>query len=719
MIAESVAGAAGSDPSNASFPMPGTGPPTRSGVDFTLGVAPDAATLVVTAHGLVEVFLNGARVGDDELVPGFTSYRKRLQVFTYDVAGLLRPGANRVEVLLSDGWFRGRHGFERRPDGFGDETALLLAIEAGAVARRDGCLVAVASEPHHPRRPHGRAGSRLPACRRRPTVDAGHRRDGRALRRPRSAGRGIRCPRAPRSRRSRLPPCHAPATEGTVVVDVGRNINGWLRIDDLGPRDTHLTLTHGEVLDADGLVSMENLRAFVFATGERLPAGQVDEVISAGRAGDVFEPRHTTHGFRYVQIDGVPSGWDASAVRAVVVHSDLRPVGEFACSDERLNALHELARRSFLGNACDIPTDCPQRERSGFTGDWQVFVDAAAMLYDVEAFSAKWLDDLAADQWADGRVPTVIPNPAGDGPSGVVFEDMSAGSAGWGDAAVLVPWELWRHYGDLDALRGACRRCGGGSSTRRARRPASRHPDRAAARPEAAPHEEFLWDTGFHFGEWLEPGVPPRPDPTVDHSIVATAFLHRSARLLAASAALVGDDEPRRLGERRRRWCARRVARRSSSSRPGRLSIESQANYARGLAFELFDATEAAAGGRPTRRAHRRGRRSPRHRLPQHRTAAARARRSRPGRRRVRDAAVDRASHHGSACSSTARRPRGSGGTRSATTAPCAARSTTTARPRSSRSSTRTSPASVSMRFRMPRPPHSAACASRPSRAAA
>ena len=137
----------------------------------------------------------------------------------------------------------------------------------------------------------------------------------------------------------------------------------------------------------------------------------------------------------------------------IVVHSDLRPTGDFASSDERLNDLHELARQSLLGNACDIPTDCPQRERSGFTGDWQVFVDTAAMLYDVDGFSAKWLDDLAADQWADGRVPTVIPNPAGDGPSGIVFEDMSAGSAGWGDAAVLVPWELWRHYGDLDALR--------------------------------------------------------------------------------------------------------------------------------------------------------------------------------------------------------------------------------------------------------------------------
>ena len=328
---------------------------------------------------------------------------------------------------------------------------------------------------------------------------------------------------------------------GTAVIDVGQEINGWMRLADLGPRDTHLTLTHGEVLDDDGLVSTENLRAFVFATGERLPAGQVDEVISAGRDGDVFEPRHTTHGFRYVQVDGVPDDWDAAGARAIVVHTDLRPVGTFACSDERLNRLHDVVRWSFRGNACDIPTDCPQRERSGFTGDWQVFVATAALLYDVQGFSEKWLDDLVADQWPDGRVPTVIPNPAGDGPSGVVFEDLSAGSAGWGDAAVLVPWELWRLYGDLAVLRRhlpsmlAWVRYAAGAAA------SARHPDRVAVRPVPAPHEEFLWDTGFHFGEWLEPGVPPKPDPTVDHGIVATAFLHRSALLTAASAELLGD----------------------------------------------------------------------------------------------------------------------------------------------------------------------------------
>ena len=232
-----------------------------------------------------------------------------------------------MEVLLSDGWFRGRHGFERRADGFGDETALLLSLRiedasgdirevvtdaawqwrASHITRADlmdGQTVDFRlAEEDRPWRPVALAAGGLYDDRDR-LVDAA---PVRVRRIEELAPAAVTHPRA-----------------GTAVIDVGRNINGWLRVADLGPRDTRLTLTHGEVLDDTGLVSTENLRAFVFATGERLPAGQVDEVVSAGRQGDVFEPRHTTHGFRYVQIDGIPEGWDAGAVSAIVVHSDLR-----------------------------------------------------------------------------------------------------------------------------------------------------------------------------------------------------------------------------------------------------------------------------------------------------------------------------------------------------------------------------------------------------------
>lgn len=590
-----LAGASWIRPWEPAVPLPGERPAYELVRRFALDGPPAAATLTLTAHGLAETFVNGQRVGDDELVPGFTAYRKRLQVFEYDVADLLRGGANEVVVLLSDGWFRGRHGFERRADGFGGETALLLALEIVDAARTthrvatDASWQTRASTITRADLMDGQSVDfRLADAEREEhpvTVATGGLYDDRERLVEASPVRVRRIDEL-------VPASVARPRPGTAVIDVGREINGWLRVPDLGPRDTRLTLTHGEVLDADGLVSTENLRAFVFATGERLPAGQVDEVVSAGRAGDVFEPQHTTHGFRYVQIDGVPDGWDASGIRAVVVHSDLRPVGEFACSDARLNALHELAVWSLRGNACDVPTDCPQRERSGFTGDWQIFADTAAMLYDVEAFSAKWLADLAADQWPDGRVPTVIPNPAGDGPSGIVFEDLSAGSAGWGDAAVLVPWEMWRHYGDVDALRRQLPSIRRWVEYAAGAAAGSRHPSRAASRAEPAAHERYLWDSGFHFGEWLEPGVPPKPDPGADHSIVATAFLHRSARLLAASAEIAGEADvvawAREVADgAREAWRAEfRVA-------PGRIAIESQANYARALAFGLFDADEA------------------------------------------------------------------------------------------------------------------------------
>ena len=295
-------------------------------------------------------------------------------------------------------------------------------------------------------------------------------------------------------------------------------------------------------------------------------------------------------------------------------------------------ALHEAVRWSLRGNVCDIPTDCPQRERSGFTGDWQVFVATAALLYDVKEFSERWLRDLAADQWADGRVPTVVPNPAGDRPSGVVFEDAAAGSAGWGDAAVIVPWELWRAYGDLDVLREQLPAMCRWVDYAAARAAGDRHPDRAARRPVPAAHEHALLDTGFHFGEWLEPGVPPRPDPAADHGIVATAYLHRSAHLLARTGALLG------LPDVEQRYAALAEAARDAWQREyvgadGCLTEESQAHYVRALAFDLLPpAQRTAAAARLVELIAERGG-DARHRLPVHRHAPAGARRPRARRR--------------------------------------------------------------------------------------
>jgi alpha-L-rhamnosidase len=398
------------------------------------------------------------------------------------------------------------------------------------------------------------------------------------------------------------------------VVDLGQNINGWIRLTDLGPAGTTITLTHGEWLAADGDVTVQNLEPNLPFLPHPLPAGQVDRVVSFGLPGEVFEPRLTTHGFQYVRIEGHPDDLTVDDVRGVFVHTDMRRTGWFASSDERLDRFHEAAVRSFRGNACDIPTDCPHRERHGWTGDWQLYVPTAAFLYDVAGLSTKWLRDVAVDQWPDGTIANVSPTPRHEGREGPI--GFLNGSAGWGDAAVIVPWEIYRAYGDvqlLDELWPTMVRW-----LDRAERMAreERHPDRAARRPKPAAHEKYLWDTGFHWGEWLEPGEGPGPmDQFVaaDKGEVATAFYAHSAGLMARIAALLGkDDDAARYGELagnvRAAWQAEYLdvgglptapgasQRGTSEERTGarsqpdgycRLIPDTQANHVRALAFEL------------------------------------------------------------------------------------------------------------------------------------
>jgi alpha-L-rhamnosidase len=555
---------------------------------FTLRSRPAQARVYATAHGIYELFLNGVRVGDHELAPGFTAYRSILHVQAHDVTDLLVAGRNVIGAVLSDGWYRGRFGFTRQPDCYGDRVALLAQLHADDVVVGTGpdwsaaTAEIVAADLMD--------GQVVDLARVRPGwSDA----DG--------APDGWR-PVVPvvhdfaRLRASPQPPVRRVATlravavgspaPGRQVFDLGQNISGWVRLTDLGPDGAALTLTHGEALDEHGDVTTDHLRAWDFATGAPLPAGQVDRVTSAGRAGDVFEPRHTTHGFRYVRVEGHPGALSADAVQGVAVHTDLRRTGWFRCDDERLNRLHEAAVWSFRDNACDLPTDCPQRERAGWTGDWQLFAATAAFVYDVAGFSTKWLRDLAAEQLEDGRVTNMAPEPLLPGDPMI---DHITGSAGWGDAAVIVPWEIWRAYGDRRLLEeqwdsmvawvdwaAMCAR-------------ERRHPDRAASRPDPAPHESHLWDTGFHWGEWLEPGetvTDLQAFGQLDKGDVATAYLSHSAKLLAAIATVLGRTE---AAERytglaagaRDAWRAEYVA------ADGALRPDTQANHVRALAFGL------------------------------------------------------------------------------------------------------------------------------------
>jgi alpha-L-rhamnosidase len=570
-----------------------------------------SAELRITAHGIYEAFLNGTRIGDVELTPGFTAYRKRLQVQRFDVTSLVATGENVLAAQLSDGWWRGQNGVGRRTDSFGDTTALLAELVltntdgSCTVVGTDGSWVTtsshieaadlVAGEIHDMTR--RRDEWALPGTDRTdwlPVVVADHGYDRLCA----TIGPPVRqIDELPARSVTQVRP-------GRHIVDFGQVSNGWIRLADLGPVGARLTIVHGECLSPEG--DDVQIAALAAGAGGHDVSFQTDVVVSAGD-GAVFEPRHSTKGFRYVRIDGHPGPLAPESITSIVVHNDVDPVGAFDCSDPDLTWLHAAADWSLRTNLCEIPTDCPTRERAGWTGDWQIYVDTASFLYDVTELSRKWLLDVAADQLPSGAVLHFVPDPYDHAANEGSFWSGTQGSAGWGDAIVRVPWELYRATGRTDILAELVEPMRRWVDFAAARAAEERHPTRAAQRPEPAPHEQYLWDTGFHFGEWNEPGtdlfseMPDLPDDiavdglqliaaklrSIDHGPTATAFLHRSAKELAAILEVLGEPDHAahygRLAERAREaWCAEFV------DADGHVRPATQPNLVRALAFDLL-----------------------------------------------------------------------------------------------------------------------------------
>ncbi len=563
---------------------------------FRVDQAVQSATLRLTAHGLVEAFINGVRISEDELLPGFTAYRKRLEVHTFDVTAQVTLGANGLGVLLSDGWWRGQNSSARRTNSYGPTTAVLAELE---IQLASGAKLTVVtgdtwrSKPSHILGADVIAGEVHDLRQRSTDWATGHdnRADWNPVRLADHDNTRLSPPLGPPCRRIQelRPMSIREIALQRHVIDFGQNINGWVRLTDLGPIDTRLTLVYGEALDASGDVIQSNV-----SHADRFPDRpfQTDIVISAGD-GSTFEPRHSTKGFRYVRLEGHAGALGTEAVTAVVVHSALDRAGDFACSDERLNRLHAAIDWSFRGNACAVPTDCPTRERAGWSGDYQTFIETAAYLYDVTGFSRRWLCDMAAEQWADGTILNYVPDPHDFALGENAAWRHAQGAAGWGDASCHVPWSLYQSTGQVDILAPLIQMMRGWVDFALGRAAGGRHPTRATARPDPLPHERYLWDTGFHFGEWTEPDSPKDPAAvfarimTMDHGPTATAFLYRSASELARMTAVMGDmgagtEYARIAALVREAWCTEFV------DTEGRVQPHTQANLVRALAFDLL-----------------------------------------------------------------------------------------------------------------------------------
>ncbi|MDR7159858.1 family 78 glycoside hydrolase catalytic domain [Arthrobacter sp. BE255] len=553
-----------------------------------------SARLYATALGIYTAAVNGQRAGTAELSPGSTSYDHTLYAQASDVTAALKPGQNRVEIELSDGWYRGQVGAFRLPAGWGTTLAARAELH---IELKDGSHHVVLTDD---------TWTCAPSTTVRADLMDGQTVDFRQPAAPPAKalagvveGPAIDWSPAPPVRviDSRPPTRICEVRPGVWVADFGQNASGWIRLEDLGPEGTRTVIEYGEHVDPSGDLSTSHLDSHRPGEPARI-FSQRDEV-TAGATSAFFEPRHTVHGFQYARISRDRTNLDPSTLTMQVVHSNLERTGDFSCSNEDLNHLHRIGEWSFLGNAVDVPTDCPTRERLAWTGDYQVFISTATRLRDVLGFSRKWLRSVRNDQLEDGRVANFSPD--GRRIKNNLDDQfaMMTGSAGWGDAIVAVPWELYKAYGDRVVLEENWDAMVRWVQWALEKARTTRHHGRAKATPEPEPFEEHLWDGTFHWGEWTEPKKSDADgnliDPVQDNPMawfmedkgeVGTAYLYRSTATLSSIAAALGrTDVAAKYAEIAD--SVRDAWRLAYLGPDGTTVADTQASYVRALAFGL------------------------------------------------------------------------------------------------------------------------------------
>ena len=479
--------------------------------EFSVAKPVTCARLYMTALGLYEARLNGSKVGDAVLAPGWTDYAQRVLYQSYDVTGSLRQGDNVIGAVIADGWHSGFVGFDPKRAGahYGTAPELLAQLvihfddgteewvvtdgrwcgQFGSIRHADLLMGEYHNMPCEPRGWDS------------PGFDATGWQDVR--RRERDGRRLVADPGPPvRVVEEIAPRSIARDGAGRFIVDFGQNLTGWLRLRIDGPGESHVRIRHAEVLAADGSLYTENLRT----------ARQADEVITPGGAA-TFEPRFTLHGFRYAEISGYPGDLAPADVAARVVHSDLPATGRFECSQAWLNQLFRNIDWGQRGNSISIPTDCPQRdERVGWLGDAQIFARTACYNRDGAAFFSKWLDDVTDAQFPWGAFPDIAPR---------MHLDF-AGAPAWGDAGVIIPWTIHKMYADTGILE--------------------RHYSSMTAWMDFLGRDNPDWlrsrNLGNSYNDWLSPGDDDTPP-----ELLATAYWAYDAALMAEIAQAIGRDD--------------------------------------------------------------------------------------------------------------------------------------------------------------------------------
>ncbi|CAH1192441.1 Alpha-L-rhamnosidase [Paenibacillus allorhizoplanae] len=485
---------------------------------FEVGGDVLSARIYATAAGVYELYVNGTRVSDELLAPGWTSYPTRMQVQTYDVTDLLQRDGNGIGILLGDGWYKSGMGFENKNFKYGERRAALAQLHiryqdgTEAVVVTDTTWKASTGAIQYSTIYHGETyDARLEQA---GWSSVNFRDDEWASTQICSdVSLDVLVPQenAPtRVTEIIRPIAYFVTPAGDHVLDMGQNMVGRVRFTVTAPAGTQIELKHAEVLDKEGNIYFGNLR----------PAKQVVTYIAKGNGPESYAPYFSFMGFRYVKVEGFPgqeNGLPLDAFVGEVMHTDMEPTGEFECSDARVNQLQSNIRWGQRGNFLDVPTDCPQRdERLGWTGDAQVFISTALFNYQGGPFFTKWLHDMKAEQRPNGGIPFVVPDVVG-----------GENSAAWGDAAVICPWTVYQYYGDKRLLAEQYESMKGWISYIRSQG-----------------DQEYLWNTGFHFGDWL--ALDAKENSYIGATpvaLVATAYYAYSTRIVRDAARALGHEE--------------------------------------------------------------------------------------------------------------------------------------------------------------------------------
>ncbi|MET7982898.1 MULTISPECIES: alpha-L-rhamnosidase [unclassified Streptomyces] len=517
------------------------------------------ARLYATALGLYEAHLNGSRVGRDQLAPGWTDYRERVQYQTYDVTSLLRPGANAIGAYVAPGWYAGNVGMFG-PHQYGERPALLAQLEveyADGTSERvtsgtdwrasAGPIVAadlLGGETYDARMET--AGWTSPGFDDRTWLAVRAAGDG-------APGRIVAQVDGPvRVAGERPPEKVTEPAPGVFVFDLGQNMVGSVRLKVSGDAGTTVRMRHAEVLNPDGTLYTANLRS----------AAATDTYTLKGGGEETYEPRFTFHGFRYVELTGFPGTPTAQAVTGRVMHTSAPFTLEFETDVPMLNQLHSNITWGQRGNFLSVPTDTPARdERLGWTGDINVFAPTAAYTMESARFLAKWLVDLRDGQTADGAFTDVAP----------MVGTVGNGVAGWGDAGVTVPWSLYQAYGDRQVLADAW-------------------PSVQAWLGYLERHSDRLLRPADGYGDWLNVSDETPKD------VVATAYFAHSADLATRMAGELGEDPAPHASLFAR---VREAFQNAYVGADGRVKGDTQTAYVLALSMNLLpDGLRTAAAGR-------------------------------------------------------------------------------------------------------------------------